>query len=146
MSEITVHSCIYSARKKVPSSCPGQDDLTISWVMFHSQLSDWQEPRQVICQLNKKTKICSKQAGILKPWFTCTSKTGLYPKALQRFTENATVPDYGTWQNDLSLVHVPGWLILSRSFTDRAVTTPPMCLKKPAGNFVMVKNGNSWKM
>lgn len=43
---------------------------------------------------------------------------------------------------DLSLV--PGWLILSRSFTDLAVTTPPMCFKKPAGNFVMVKNGNSW--
>ena len=39
--------------KKVPSGSPGQVDIPVGQVTFHSHLPNGQGPRQVICQLNR---------------------------------------------------------------------------------------------
>ena len=40
--------------KKVLSGCPGQVDVLVGQVTFHSHLPNGQGPRQVVCQLNCK--------------------------------------------------------------------------------------------
>ena len=55
LSPITVFECECSGRL-------GQVDFAAGQVTFHWHLPDKQEPRQVVCQLNKKvTKTCSRR-------------------------------------------------------------------------------------
>ena len=54
VSLLAENSSLLQGSKKVPSGCPGQVDLPVGQVTFHSHLPNGQGPRQAICQLNHK--------------------------------------------------------------------------------------------